>query len=483
MKIKKIIGMLLIAVILLGLAACTPAVTDPTTAPTATMPGGITIDPSEYVFNLPEEDYDFGGQTFVVFSYHAQAFEQRQDFIRRYALDSVIKSRYNVDIRYDLDYQRGATDALAGSPTIDVGLMGLHTMFVYYNAGAIEPWDDYFAELHYDGTDSIRWDARDTTWNSMGGKVYGMAPVSYELWKYHNVFCMFMNKNLLTQRGIDPKEIYTLQENKQWTWDKFAEYAERVTCDINHDDVNDVYGTAMNGFPLLTGLMTSTGTNYIKYDEATRQFSYAPDDNFNSVLTFMKSLLVSDACRAPGSMNGLTENNDISDFMDGKIGFYAYIFQRTWQAGFLGEMSDDYGVLCFPMPAGQTEYYISDNRDGGWGLFAHPDKEKCREIAKFLYVYKTPLFNMNDPSDEQEAFWDEALNRIRDEESRYYLQLVFDQTNVIANNNTTFLSNGLYNLMNLDNIWTGAMTVQEAIQSSLPVCQEFMITFYNKTGV
>ncbi|MBS7263286.1 MAG: extracellular solute-binding protein [Eubacteriales bacterium] len=478
-RLTLLAAILLVAMLVLSGCTGTP---DPTAAPTATSTAK-PYTPGQYKFSLPEENYDFGGKTIVIYSYHGQDFEQREDFIRRYALDDEIKSKYNVNIRYDLDMTRGANDAIAGSPTIDVGFLGLHTLFSFYNGGAVEPLDDYFTELHFDGTNSIRWDAEGTIWNTMGGKVYAMNTTAYELWKFHNVYALFMNKDLLVQRGINPNEIYDLQKNKQWTWDKFSEYAQRVTYDLNHDDVNDIWGTAINGDYLLTGLMTSARTNYIQYNKEKNQFTYAPDDAFLSTLTFIKSLITNEASRPPETISGISENVDIQDFMDGKLGFYAYVFQRTWQAGFFGEMKDDYGVLCFPMPEGQNDYYIADNLNGGWAMYTHPNKDDCRELAKFLYVYCTPRFDVNDPTDEQEAYWTEALNRIRDEESRYFLEIIYDQTNVIRNNNTTFNYNGLMGQMGLHNIWDGSMSVQEAIQTTLPVCQEFMETFYSKTGL
>ena len=479
MKRKHLVAVALAVLAMFALTSCNT--TAPTPAPTTT-PQSFNPDDYDYNFALPDEEYDFGGRQVVIYSYHGQDFEQREDFIRRYVLDDIIETRYNVDIVYDLDYLRGANDAMVGRPTIDIGFLGLHVMYVFYNGGSIEPWDPYFEELHYTGESDIRWDAQVTEWNSMPGGTYGMGVTAYELWKYHNVYAMFMNKTLLEQRNIDPEEIYSLQENKEWTWAKFAEYAGKVTADINHDDIPDVYGTAMNGDAMLTGLMTSARTNYIQYNDQTKEFTFETDDKLVSVIEFMSNLLVSGAARGVGAMNATNENIDIQDFMDSKIGFYPYIFQRTWQAGYFSEMSDEYGVLCFPMAPGENEYYIPDNCNGGWALYAHPDEADKSELAKFLYLYKTPIFDVNDPSDESTAFWTEANNRINDDGSRYFLELVEAQTNVVRNNNVTFLSNGLYTTFNLDPVWIGAMTVSEALQSCTPQCQEFMKTFYNKAA-
>lgn len=52
---------------------------------------------------------------------------------------------------------------------------------------------------------------------------------------------IYFNKRLLEEAGITADSIYELQENGEWTWDKFEELCSQVQADTDNDGVIDRY--------------------------------------------------------------------------------------------------------------------------------------------------------------------------------------------------------------------------------------------------
>ena len=71
---------------------------------------------------------------------------------------------------------------------------------------------------------------------SKGSAVYAMRGITPE-----GRGGMYFNKRLLEEAGINPESIYDLQENMEWTWDKFEEICSQVQADTDNDGVIDRY--------------------------------------------------------------------------------------------------------------------------------------------------------------------------------------------------------------------------------------------------
>lgn len=461
LKKKTLMAIVATALFCVMLTACTPAATQ-TPAPTPTPTGSIPeINAGDYTFALPDAGaYDFGGRTFTIYSYHGQPFEQRTDFIRRYAQNAQIEQRFNCTIKYDLDLARGQNDALAGHPTIDFAYLMNHQLAAWVVGGIAEPLTPYADEIKFD---DARWDKQVTEMATINGKVYAVAKQVEELWKYHYTVAMFMNKTLLQNCGISTQEIYAKQQNKEWTWAAFRDTAQTITRDFNHDDVPDIWGTVLGGLNMASGLMGSANTNvYVKTDKG---YTFDYDNKVIDVLNFMAELYRVGAARGTESITGISSNVDSSDWLAGSIGFYPAMFASTW-ISFQSSMADEYGVLCMPMPDGETDYHVVDGMYASNVMFAQANKDEARKIAKFMYVYNTSLYE--NAEDEQEMYWLEAENRINDEGSRYFLEKCFDRANYVTLvNNAAFTNNGIS--LNFEEVIGGSKTAAELLQEQKPV--------------
>ncbi|MBS7263069.1 MAG: extracellular solute-binding protein [Eubacteriales bacterium] len=472
MKNKRLI---LIAVLMaaLFLASCQPA--DPTAAPPTAAPTktGSVIIPSSYTFDLPEAGaYDFGGKNFVISSYHA-VYEQREDFARTYALVDEIQSRYNCTIEWIYPTRQAEIDAsaLVGLPIADIGNgIMCHQIVPMASAGIFTSLDKYEDKIKFN---DARWETgMNYLWN-INGSQWGMSRKIQELFKYSSVDALFANKTLLKIRGVDIDELYAAQENKEWTWAKFAEAAQKITADLNHDDIPDIYGCQASGTDWTTSFFVSAGTNVIKTDENGKMY-FTYDQGVLDTLTFFANLVKSGASRNMVDINGTYYGDAVTDFMNGSLGFHVEIFQRTWYY-FASSMADPYGVLCIPLADGQTEYYLNDLMYHGNVIYNHADKDFESDVADLFYLFGTCLYAS--PEDETECYWLEAENRIYDEGSRYFLDRVFERTNVIPTRNYELIGNGLN--FNIIDVLSGTKTPQEYLSEIAPVAQSMIDNYYN----
>ncbi|MBS7263067.1 MAG: extracellular solute-binding protein [Eubacteriales bacterium] len=467
---NKCLIFITVLLIVLFLVSCQPAVTvPPTAAPTKT---AQAYNPDDYTFDLPENDaYDFGGATFTIASYHAH-YEQREDFARTYALIDQIQSRYNCTIKWapagqpELD-----TSALVGLPIADIASSIMSHQFVsLINAGVFSSLEPYKDKIKFD---DARWEPSTKSLWRVNDVQYGLTPKIQELWKYHYVYCMFANKMLLENRGVDINELYAAQKKKEWNWSKFAEAANKITVDLNHDDLPDIYGCHALGIDWVTAFMVSAGTNVLKNDE-NGKLVFTFNQGVIDTLNFFTELIRTGGSRSLyDSASGVAYSGGSNDFINGKLGFYVDVFQRTW--AWFTEMADPYGVLCIPMANNMTEYYLDDSMSRGNFIYNHQDKEFEAKVADLFYLYGTGLFSS--PEDESACYWLEAENRIFDEGSRYFLDRVYERTNVIPTRNLEMLHNGLD--LNFYDVMLGAKTPQEYLSEIAPVAQSAIDSYYN----
>lgn len=452
------------------LSGCTPGVA-PTAAPTSNIPA---IDPDQYEFpTLPEAGtYDFGGETFIVSSYHAQ-YEQREEFLRTYALVDEIMSRYNCTIEWIYPTRQAEIDAsaLTGHPIADMSnALMCHQFAPMIGSGIITPLDPYAEQIKFDDE---RWEPLTKPMFSINGSLYALSPRIQELYKFTGITPMFANKTLLEYAGVDIEDLYKKQENKEWTWEVFADAAGKVTRDINRDDIPDIYGCQATGTDWYTAFFVSAGTNIIKTDENGKMhFSY--DQKVIDVLDFFKDLITSNASRPSVALGGMSDDATAS-FINGTLGFQVEQFQRTWQAGFLDSMTDEYGVLCVPLAPGQSDYYFNDKMYHGNIMYTNSDKEHLAKVADLFYLYGTNKFE--NAETEAECYWLEGENRIFDEGSRYFLERVYERQNVVVTRNVELWQNGF--AFYPDAVLGGFETAKQYLDEVAPVMQSFLDEYHN----
>lgn len=115
-------------------------------------------------------------------------------------------------------------------------------------------------------------DCLDFSESKWGNKTHEMASIGDAIYGMSGEYPepkggMYFNKRLLTEAGIDPQEIYDLQENMEWTWDKFEEMCQKVAADTDSDGVVDRYAMANFTSVLYPLAVYSNGGEFIGRDE------------------------------------------------------------------------------------------------------------------------------------------------------------------------------------------------------------------------
>lgn len=221
---------------------------------------------------------------------------------------------------------------------------------------------------------------------SKGDSIYCMSPYDPE-----PRTGVFFNKRLLSEAGIDPEELYDLQENMEWTWDKFEELCAKVQRDIDSDGTIDIYAMDMNDSVLYNAAVFSNGGEYVGMENG--EYTYRLEDEetlaglewgVKMVQTYTKTLDENGEAPAWDYYNGA--------FVNGEI---VFCIEQAYCAGAPGsgspwaEMADDYGFVCFPMGPNATDY-TNCYSDNPYAIPACYDADKAEKIAFAFNVITDP---------------------------------------------------------------------------------------------
>ena len=98
-----------------------------------------------------------------------------------------------------------------------------------------------------------KWNKADNDFMTKDGKVYGV-----HVGKTEPRSCIFFNKRVLSEAGIDPESIYDAQADGTWTWDMMLNIMEQVQRDVDNDGINDIYGMTGSGDDLAIAWCSAT---------------------------------------------------------------------------------------------------------------------------------------------------------------------------------------------------------------------------------
>ncbi len=194
-----------------------------------------------------------------------------------------------------------------------------------------------------------KWSAKVHEAYTLGNSIYAMAAEGAEPRQ-----CLYFNKQVLKDAGIDPESLYDLQENMQWTWDKFEELLAQVTRDLDNDGINDVWGYVGQREETFTNIVYSNGGEFIGQENG--KFVYKLGDQATL-----------DGLRKAAEWNskyyyfpeGAAWDYFVPAFAAGNIAFFidqAYRGQDQLAAAQAEGSDFDWGVMCMPMGPNATDY-------------------------------------------------------------------------------------------------------------------------------
>ncbi len=222
---------------------------------------------------------------------------------------------------------------------------------------------------------------------------------------------VYFNKRLLQEAGINPDDIYTYQENMEWTWDKFEELCNQIQADTDSDGVIDRYAMCSFSMNAFRSAVYSNGGEFVGLDENGDYYNALESDETIEALNWMLHMRETYEMAYP---EGADWNYWSTAFVNGEAAFAPG--DELYLAGNdYNNMADDYGFVCFPMGPKASDYTNCYQGDP-YCIPACYDADKAWKIAFAYNLYTEPVPGYED----YEAWVDDFLPNFRDTEAVEY---------------------------------------------------------------
>lgn len=215
-----------------------------------------------------------------------------------------------------------------------------------------------------------------------GDSIYAMNPLSPEARTG-----LYFNKRILEEAGINPNDLYTWQENMEWTWEKFAEVCDKVQRDIDNDGAIDIYAITGQRAVFFSAAVYSNGGDYVGKDENGQYVNKLESAETLEALNWAVDMLKKHDLPME---EGANWDKYVSDWIAGKAAFCTEDGYRGNQEFAASKVEDDWGFVCFPMGP-QMDDYTNVYVDNPYVLPACYDADRAWKIAFALNVWTEPV--------------------------------------------------------------------------------------------
>lgn len=311
-----------------------------------------------------------------------------------------IENKYNVKLEWvnmpaDDIAPKFAAAAMSGTTIGDLVIMRAEWAFPsLVSKGYLLPLDDYI------DTKQPHFYQPATEFATYEGKSYGFVN-----WGSTGNM-LFFNKDMFEQNGLT--DIYELVKNKQWTWEKFEEYATKLTKDTDGNGTIDIWGYSTHSNINNFAWVYSNGGRFAQL-EGTEPVSTLTSENVIEAIQFLHRL---------SQVNKVIEwpaenppwDYSINQFKQGKA---AMITGGWWLSQDLkASMSDKFGVIPFPIGPRADDYVFASEE---LQIYVVPANiENPEQVLKVIDDYMQPLVPLEEL---EEADLAEAASHVYDAES------------------------------------------------------------------
>ncbi len=447
---KKLVALLMAIMMLL---ACTPVL--------AEAPEGY-----------PEikEGIDFGGAEVTIYDYWTASDERKaepnEEEQAQYDYRDWLMETYNVKIRQiqggdwntcaeEMINFTSAPDGSLRLYIIEPGKVGS-----LMANGLAASWGEYDFSAE-------KWNQATIGAYTKGGEVYGVSTGATE-----PRGCLYFNKRVLEEAGIDWNTIYDMQAEGTWTWVAFEEMLKTITKDTDNDGVNDIWGLLGSGDDMYVLSVFTNGGTFFDYDaEGKLQPTMNSDATINA-LNWARGISQNYFAPTPEGANWDWYKEA---WKTGAYGFYVY---QTY-GGFndnseMADMEDEWGCVAWPVPnEGDTYLHVASEN-----TTLIPNVYDAETVQKLAFIYD--MWTNATPGYDDEYAWignkynytddravDETYAMLREgEHARVNL------VTMLGTQNDVLGSSLLWSL--------GGSTPAELIEAGMPAWQALCDTFNGK---
>lgn len=293
-------------------------------------------------------------------------------------------------------------------------------------------------------------DVNDNKWNqgtieltSRRSETYGLSAGKPE-----PTICLYFNKRILEEAGIDWNTIYDMQKNGTWNWEQFEIVLQKVHGDYDHDNIFDAYGLVGSSDDFYRAAVFSNGSSFFDYNSEGNLVSTVASEETKDALQWAKNIWTT---YARAQRNEEAWNYYRNVWEKGQAAFYIY---RAY-GGFnenaeMSEMKDSWGCVAFPKGEKGTKYVtvISNNAAFIPNVYSN---DQLSKIALIYDLWTSPTPGIM----ENELARFEGLTDNRAIYETYAMlsensSLVADKTELLGNVNDVLGASLLWSLKSVD---------------------------------
>ena len=407
------------------------------------------------------EGIDFGGADVTIYDYWsgegARKTDPTEEEQLQYDYRDWINKTYNVNLsqKQDGDWGSNATQ-MTNFTTSPDGSLRLYiiepgSVASLVSGGVVAPVSD-------------KWNAAERDFMTIGGKIYGLYAGNSE-----PRGCLYFNKRVLQEAGIDWNTIYDLQKEGKWTWAAFEDMLKTITRDTDNDGVNDIYGILGSGDDMYVCAVFSNGGSFFDFDDKGNLVIAAGSDNTLEALAWSKDIWNTYGYQQPadGSWDYYKDA-----WKQGFCGFYMY---QTY-GGFndnseMADMADEWGCVAFPIGPKGDKYVtiISDN------ITVIPNVYDAETVGKLAYIYE--LWSSATPGYDDEFSWIGNKYNFTDERAVDETYAMLREPDHCVSDKVLYLGS-VNDVEGQDYLWNlGGSTPAELLETKTPVWQGLLDTF------
>ena len=399
-----------------------------------------------------EPKYDFGGRTITYAAYWdpepKPGGSEYEDKIIERTKD--LEEKYNFKLEYlnvpsDQFTETFTASTLAGDPFAELAMVQTYWFF----PGLVVNGFCYpVSDLGIFDFQEEKWNKQLLEAGTYEGKIYSM-----NTGKLFPRGGIYWNKTIFEREGLP--NLYELQNNKTWTWDKMLEIAKKATKDLDGDGTVDqwgIVGATNSPWPFV---YSNGGRLYEMVDG--RAIFRLNEPNAVEAFQFVQDLI-----NVHKVMPMIPDDGSWDWAMNQfQAGIAAMEIGEWWETDrFQPNMADDYGFVVFPIGPkgdGYTSVISMENL-----LVMPATVDKPEEVAIFWDEYTEPF-----PDEDPESWLEDHEKRARDAESVETIKMIVEGKEVKSLMNYTQILGdnvGWLTWNALKFVGTGEKTAAVAIQ-------------------
>ena len=209
--------------------------------------------------------------------------------------------------------------------------------------------------------------------------------------------CVYFNKRILEDAGVEWEGLYDLQAEGKWTWAAFEDVLKKTTLDTDNDGVIDIYGVSGSGDDMYVLATFANNGSFFAYDEEGK---LQPTMNSNETLEALAWGKTIQANYWKHTPEGASWDWYKQAWKNGEFAFYIYQTYGGYNDNSeMADMEDEWGCLAFPVPnEGDTYIHVASEN-----MVLIPNVYDAETVSKIAFFYD--LWNNPTPGYDDEDSW------------------------------------------------------------------------------